>query len=233
MKVSSRLAYISHNLLNVRQEIRAACDEAQRTYDDVSLIAVSKGQDIHKIKQAYDSGQRDFGESYAKEMAEKMAKASQLGLNQIRWHFIGAIQSNKINIIKDAHVVHSVCSVRHGELLNKAAIKNIEIFLQVNLNGDANRHGALPSDAPAIINRLKSYSMLDVKGLMAILPLDSPHSNEYWFHHMMKLKQDILAAGLLTCDSLSMGMSDDFREAIAQGSNFLRIGTRIFGPRGQ
>jgi len=221
---------VEQNYHDLLREIQTACDEAKRSRREVILVAVSKGHEFSEIKKVYDCGQRDFGESYAQELGQKIARAKSSGLHDIRWHFIGAIQSNKINIIKDAQVVQSISSVRHAKLLDGAAQQTIEIFLQVKLDDNPKRQGVGKEALISTISQIQSLPMLNLQGLMTVLPLDQ-NSPSFWFSQMANLRSEILRQGLLHRVMLSMGMSDDFFEAIAHGANFIRIGTRIFGPR--
>lgn len=228
---SDKNGHVIKNLDEVNIEIACACKSALRPQDQVTLIAVSKGHEFSLIQTAYHHGQRDFGESYAQEMAQKMAMATAEGLNDINWHFIGAIQSNKLKLIKEAHVVHSIGSARHAELLNDVAERPIDIFLQVNLEETLTRQGVYPREVPKTIERLLPFPQLRLRGLMAILPQDPGTSRSFWFEAMVKLKASILQKNLMPQVELSMGMSHDYIEAIGHGANFIRIGTRIFGPR--
>ncbi len=221
---------IEKNQKSLFLEIVSACDRAKRPETDVTVIAVSKGQAFRQIREAYDCGIRNFGESYAKEMAEKLIQARSLGINDIYWHFVGAIQSNKISIIKEAHMIHSIGSVRHAKLLNGVAEKCKDIFLQVNLDNNPNRQGVAPDKVLVAISEIKSLKALNLKGFMTVLPMDNKPPS-FWFSKMAALKNEILRHGLMDKVMLSMGMSGDFKEAIAYGADFLRIGSRIFGPR--
>lgn len=218
------------NLANMHKEIARACRRAARDPAEVRLIAVSKGHEFSKIKALYDLGQRDFGESYAQEFIKKYELATTMGL-KITWHFIGALQSNKLKLIKHAHYVHSVGSLRHAELLQAAVKSDLSIFLQVNLVQAGARQGVLVEDVVNTIKALTSYKKLILRGLMTIIPQHTNHKASFWFEKMAALRNSILKLGLLEEVSLSMGMSDDFVEAIEYGAHFVRIGTKIFGPR--
>jgi PLP dependent protein len=223
---------LAHNLYKIRDEIARACARYMRKPNDVKLIAVSKGYDFLNIVYAYHLGQRDFGESYAKEFEVKRKMAESCGFNDIKWHFIGAIQSNKLNIIKKADFIHSVGTIRHAHLLNNVAEKKtLSIFLQVNLSQNSNRQGFLSSEVTFAIKEILCFKKLHIWGLMTILPLHEAKEVGYWFKKMLALKKKIIKEGILEQVNLSMGMSNDFIEAIHYGADFLRIGTKIFGPR--
>lgn len=209
----------------LNQEIEDACLKYGRKKSEVNLIAVSKGHEISVIKEFYHLGVRDFGENYAQEFSAKLHDSEQQGL-KIKWHYIGVIQSNKINLVAKADVVHSLSSIRHAELLDQAANKNIQCFLQVDLKGD--RNGFSPSEVLSFLAKPWAYKNLEFCGLMTILPQDEQPAS-FWFQHMAELKKTLLKTWPKV--ELSMGMSADFIEAIAHGANYIRIGTRIFGER--
>lgn len=222
---------LAHCFSEIETAISDACRRASRSRHEVTLIAVTKGHDFSKLAAAYHLGQRDFGESYAHEMASKIKLAQTANLKDIKWHFMGAIQTNKLKLIRKADFVHSIGSVRHAELLNDMADKVIDIFLQVNLDGDVKRQGFLCADLLPAVKKVAGFKRLRLKGLMAILPQDPDSPMRVWFTKMVDLKRTILKSGLLEEVYLSMGMSDDFAEAIMHGTNFVRIGTKLFGPR--
>lgn len=218
---------IKDNLLSLNSEIEKCCAINHRDKNEVHLIAVSKGQKFDKIIAAYNLGVRHFGESYAQELAIKQKHASEASLNDIKWHFIGAIQTNKIKTVASADFVHSVGSIKHAEALSKAACREIQVFLQVNLGDSLVRPGFTEDalhHAWEIIEKLDNLKLI---GLMTILPLSPAMPQQYWFSKMDQIKQHIKKPLLL-----SMGMSGDFVEAIAAGANFIRIGEKLFGKRG-
>lgn len=222
---------LAERLSKTKQEIVEACEKDLRHVDEITLIAVSKGQDFAKILFAYELGQRDFGENYPQELAQKIKLAREHNLHEIRWHFIGAIQTNKIKIIKDAHVVHSVGSVKHAQALHQASEKGLPILLQVNLDQSAHRQGFLASELILAIEKISAFDRLSIAGLMTIAPHETNELPAEWFSRMALLKQDLLRRDILKSVTLSMGMSDDFTEAISYGANLVRIGTKIFGSR--
>jgi pyridoxal phosphate enzyme (YggS family) len=222
---------IGARLASLRDRIQKTCHETSRDPKSVHVIAVSKGHDFQAIKKAYDFGQRDFGESYAQDLDRKISEADKGGLNDIIWHFIGALQTNKIQTILKAKVIHSVGSLKHAALLNQKALKIVDIFLQVNLDSSPKRQGFYPADVTNAVIALDNLRNLSFKGLMCIAPQDHLHSPSYWFHHMANLKNEIIKSKLKKNVALSMGMSSDFADAILCGSNYVRSGTSIFGER--
>ncbi len=221
---------IAHRYLNFRTQLDEACVRAGRDAREICLIAVSKGHQFDRIKELYDLGQRDFGESYAQEFHDKYLQAKAQGL-AIKWHFIGALQSNKLKLIKDASVIHSIGSVRNAEMLSRLVSGPIDVYIQINLAGISSRHGVNYDDAIDLVKKIKAVENINILGLMTILPIDSEQTQSFWFHQMAALRDRVIEQKLLDHVSLSMGMSDDFITAIHFGATCLRIGTALFGPR--
>jgi PLP dependent protein len=221
---------IQANLATVLKLIQKSCILAGRDQHEVTLIAVSKGHDFSAIQAAYELGQRHFGESYAQEMTEKIAQAHHQGLADITWHFIGAIQSNKLKAISKADVIHSLGTTKHAQLLNDVAEKTLPVFLQVNLGQEPKRQGFSPADLALATGFIRQLDFITLKGLMCIPPQDPTKTPRFWFQKMIELKL-LLEQKLTTNLALSMGMSDDFTDAIAMGADYVRVGTRIFGGR--
>lgn len=200
---------------NVREEIQPF---------GATLIAVSKGQPFEKIETLYALGQRDFGENYSQELVEKAKYALEKGL-QIRWHFIGKLQSNKIkSLIPYVFCYHSVENQKQLELIDRFSQKTADVFIQVNVDREATKGGLEPEKLRSFFENLKAYSKIKVLGLMAIPERDSERA----FVEMKNLSDSL---GSLTDHRLSMGMSDDYVVALQNGATHLRIGTKIFGPR--
>lgn len=221
------LRIINDNLSSLNKEIEACCKAVHRERDEVHLIAVSKGQKFDKITAAYSLGLRHFGESYAQELLIKQKHAQEAGLRDIKWHFIGAIQTNKIKIIASADYVHSVGSIVHAQALSKAASHEIKVFLQVNMGGALTRQGFREDEIHHAWESIEKLENLRLVGLMTILPLTPAMPHHYWFAKMNQLREQIQKP-----IHLSMGMSGDFAEAIMAGADFIRIGEKLFGKRG-
>lgn len=187
-------------------------------------LAVSKGQPLEKIKALYAKGQRDFGENYAEEFITKK-EALKTDCPDIRWHFIGQIQSNKIKLIAQADYIHSLASLKHAGLLaEQTSHSQLPVFIQINLSGEPHRGGILPSELPEFVKALSSIPRLKLIGLMTVLPIHTNHPPSYWFAQMQALKHP-------DYPELSMGMSDDYQEAIKYGATWIRLGSALFGIR--
>ena len=195
--------------------------------DDVTLVAVSKTKGIEEILEAYNLGIRDFGENYVQELTNKMDSLPK----DIRWHMIGHLQTNKVKelVKRNIYLIESVDSIKLAKEINKVAIKNnkkIDILIEVNIANDINKTGCDISSLDNIILCVKELSNINFKGLMAIAPCtDDTNVIRNCFKEMKKLKDKY------NLELLSMGMSNDYKIAIEEGSNIIRIGTKIFGER--
>ncbi len=192
------------------------------------LIAVSKGQDLEKIKKLYDIGQRDFGENFLQELKEKKDVLP----SDIRWHFLGNIQSNKINdIVLYSDLIHSIGRFKILDKISKiGSKKNIQILLQLKLGEEETKSGFSEAEIYEIVASNESTN-ITIKGLMVIaeggveeekLQLQFSQAKNV-FEKIKSMNKDI--------EFLSMGMSNDYELAISHGSNMIRIGTSIFGAR--
>lgn len=220
---------IAQNLTLVRQKMAQAAQAAGRNVDDVTLLAVSKTQPAHAIESAYNAGQREFGENYLQEALEKIALLEHLPL---QWHFIGPIQSNKTRALAEHFDwVHSVDRVKIGQRLAQqrpAHLPPLQLCVQVNIDDDPSKAGCQPKEALALVQTLSTLPQLKLRGLMAI---PKPDNSAQAFADLRALRDQISANTGLTLDTLSMGMSGDLEQAVAEGSTLVRIGTAIFGER--
>lgn len=219
----------------IRERIAAACTRAGRSADEVTLVAVSKGHDIAAIEAMAALGVDDFGESYVQEWQRKAAH-----VENVRWHFIGHLQSNKAKFIVD-HValIHSVDRASLMKALARRSDHPVDILLQINVGEDPAKFGADPGAVTATLEKALSYEGLRVRGLMTIPPFgDDPEDSRPHFralHAAFEGCRDWLSARaperLADFCELSMGMSDDFEVAIEEGATLIRVGTALFGPR--
>ncbi len=220
-------ATIENNLAHITQLIHQAETRAHRTPNSVLLLAVSKKQSAEKIRQAYDAGQRAFGENYLQEAIDKQ---SQLKDCDIQWHFTGSIQSNKTKLIA-THFdwVHSVDRLSIAQRLDAQRpphLPPLNICIEVNIDDEESKSGVSPNDVLLLAKDIAALKHLKLRGLM-IIP--KKNSTEV-FAQLAGLQNQLIQAGFLL-DTLSMGMSSDFETAIAAGSTIVRIGTAIFGER--
>ncbi|QKT04241.1 YggS family pyridoxal phosphate-dependent enzyme [Ectothiorhodospiraceae bacterium 2226] len=223
---------LSARLARVHQRMRAAEAAAGRPPGDTHLLAVSKYQPAAAIRALAARGQRDFGESYAQEALEKMGALRDLDLT---WHYIGPLQSNKTRAVAEHfHWAHSLDSLKLAERLNAqrpAALPPLEVCLQVNLSGEAQKRGVAPSELPALAHAVAALPRLRLRGLMT-LPRRSEggEAQRAPFRALREARERLRAEGL-ALDVLSMGMSEDLEAAIMEGSDWIRIGTALFGER--
>lgn len=224
---------ILRNYQQVLARIRQAADSCQRDPDQIRLIAVSKTHAVEAIKVLLDAGHRDFGESYAQELA---AKAAELPA-EVRWHFVGRIQTNKLNkIVPYAHCIHAVDSFEHAQAIAQALSKagragRFPIYLSVNIGDEPQKSGLAPAAIPVITKQIQAdLPVLEVLGVMAIPPADLNDQNypSILPPAYVRLQQLAHSTGK---GELSLGMTNDLRLAIAAGSTALRIGSAIFGDR--
>lgn len=223
------MSTIAANLQAVMSRIARA---ARRDTAGVALLAVSKTFPADTVRECAAAGQRAFGENYLQEALEKINALAALGLE---WHFIGPIQSNKTRpIAEHFHWVHSVERERVAARLNEArpaGLPPLNVCLQVNVSGEASKSGVAPQDVGALARAVSVLPRLKLRGLMAI-PEPTPDSTlrRQRFVLLRELQTQLIAEGL-ALDTLSMGMSDDLEDAIAEGSTLVRVGSAIFGSR--
>lgn len=229
---------VVQNLAAVRERIAAAASRAGRRPEEVALMAVSKTFPPAVIREAYQAGQRLFGENRVQEFAEKASALSDL--TGAEWHLIGHLQSNKAAKAAELFVaVDSVDSLRLAEKLHAAAQKankRLPVLIEVNIGGEAAKSGATP-DSPELEQLLLAAQRLEALqfgGLMTIPPFgEDPQRARPFFRRLRELRDQIAARHLpaVSLDVLSMGMSHDFEVAIEEGSTCVRVGTAIFGER--
>ncbi len=226
---------ISSNLAAVREQIAEACRKAGRREDEVTLIAVSKTKSAAAIREAWDAGQREFGESYVQEFLEKVEAPELSGL-LLDWHFIGHLQSNKVRQIVDkVTMAHGIDKVSTAEELSKRAAQHdltVDYLLEVNVSREGTKYGLDPDSVLQAAEQCFTLPNVRLRGLMTIASPDPSEARREFAElrqTLDKLRQNAPEPSLLT--ELSMGMSGDFEEAILEGATMIRIGTAIFGWR--
>ncbi len=226
------MSAIAEALAEVRSRIERAAKSASRDPNSVRLVAVSKTKPAAAVREAYAAGQRDFGENYAQELAEK---AEQLGdLADIRWHFIGHLQSNKAKLVAPvARVVHTVDTPSLARELAKRVEKlgrePLRVLVEVNVGGEAQKHGVSPDAVGELLDAVAAQPGLVLQGLMTIPPHDLDETRRA-FEALAELRER--HGGAERLPELSMGMTDDLEIAVACGATMVRVGTAIFGARG-
>ena len=223
------LRSIASNIAAVRREIAIAAAACGRDPCDIELIAVSKARPADAIRAAVAAGCRSFGENYP---AEAIAKQDELEDLDVTWHYIGAIQSNKTRLIASRFAwVHTVARAKIARRLSEQVPPGhrLNVCLQVNVDHDPNKAGVDPEDAAALLATARALPNLQVRGLMTILHPRSPPQAGY--ARLAELFHALRSVAPEPWDTLSMGMSADYREAIAAGATHIRVGTAIFGER--
>lgn len=223
---------ISERLQAVRAGIDTAAISAGRDPQQVHLLAVSKAHPATAIREAFAAGQRRFGENY---LQEALDKQMQLGDLAIEWHFIGPIQSNKTQpIARHFDWAHSVDRLKIAQRLSMARpdhLPPLQICLQVNVSKEETKSGLAAEEAAELAHAVSALPHLQLRGLMAIpAPTSDVDLQRAQFRQVRELFESLQQQGLML-DTLSIGMSDDYPAAIAEGSTMVRIGSAIFGPR--
>jgi pyridoxal phosphate enzyme (YggS family) len=223
---------IANNLTAIKNQISAYEKKYDRKQGEVKLLAVSKNQPVEKIKAAIEAGQFAFGENY---LQEALAKMMVLADKRIEWHFIGPIQSNKTRKIAEHFAwVHSIDSLKIAKRLNDQRpphLTPLNVCIEVNVSAEATKSGVKLDDAASLISDCLSLPRLKLRGLMTIpASYDNFSDQRHAFHKLYSLWQTLHQQNS-SFDTLSMGMSNDFEAAIAEGSTLVRIGTAIFGER--
>ena len=203
-----------------------------RNAGDVRLLAVSKTKPVEDILSAYDAGQRAFGENY---LQEALHKITQLADRAIEWHYIGRLQRNKTNDVSRCFAwVHGLESLKHAKRLSEQrpdALPPLQVCIQVNLSGEANKGGVATETLLPLAQAIATLPHLKLRGLMTMPNPNSSHEAQRAVFADLRTHLAHLRNAGLDVDTLSMGMSGDLEDAIAEGATIVRIGTDIFGPR--
>jgi hypothetical protein len=234
MESEKDMSQIAENLDRIREKIVAAAKKAGRNPSEVTLIAVSKIKPVSAVLEAIQAGQRDFGENYVQEAREKVAA---IDLPDVRWHFIGHLQSNKAKYVAPSfNMVHTVDSPKLAKELAKRA-KNagrvLPVLVEVNIAGEQSKTGIDADQVKELVSLVSATEGLSLRGLMTMPPFLPAEQARPYFVALRNLRDELakdLAPGA-SLDALSMGMSGDFEVAIEEGATLVRVGTAIFGSR--
>lgn len=226
---------IKENYLEVKKQVSSICRDNHIEENKVTLIAVSKTKPVSAIEEVYAAGCRDFGENKAQELVAKYDELPK----DIRWHFIGTLQKNKVKyVVGRAFLIHSVDSYELALEIQKRAEKqdvHCDILIEVNVAGEDSKQGI--TDFSEVLSTIEKISLLKnvhIKGLMTIAPIcEKSSDNAIYFKQLKDLSVDIKAKNIdnVCMDILSMGMSSDYDTAIVEGATYVRVGTSIFGER--
>ena len=224
---------IADNLTQIHQSVKKLETQNQRPAGSVKVLAVSKTKPISDLVEAYQVGQRAFGENYVQEAADKKQQLAHL--SDIEWHFIGPIQSNKSRIVAETmDWVHTIDRAKIATRLSEqrpSHLPQLNVCVQVNISEETSKSGVMLDELDALIEHVLQQPNLCLRGLMAIpAPQESEQQQIHVYQPLTRAYQT-LQSRIKTIDTLSIGMSNDMNAAIASGSSMVRIGTAIFGQR--
>lgn len=224
---------IAENLAQIQQQIQSCEIQYGRAPQDVRLLAVSKTKPTAAIQEAYEAGQRLFGENYVQEVVSKKAELGHL--SDIEWHFIGPIQSNKSRSVAECvDWVHTIDREKIAQRLNDQrpdTLSELNVCIQVNLSGETSKSGVQMEDVLVLAERIQTMPRLVLRGLMAIPAPQQDEASQIAIYRPLQDMYQQLRSRYNRVDTLSIGMSGDMSAAIAAGSTIVRIGTAIFGER--
>ncbi|WP_434345207.1 YggS family pyridoxal phosphate-dependent enzyme [Myxococcus virescens] len=218
---------VAERLASVRERVAAACARAGRPVESVTLVAVSKLKPADLIREAYAAGQRDFGENYAQELRDKAAEMEDL--EGLRWHAIGALQTNKVKYVaRAAGAFHALDRLEVARELSKRreGAPPLPVYVEVNVGGEATKSGLAPDALGVFLDEVRALPGLQVVGLMALPPPTEEEARAR--ADFQALRELARVHGL---PGLSMGTTHDFEWAIEEGATVVRVGTAIFGER--
>ncbi len=223
----------------IQKRIVDAARRAGRNPDEITLVVVSKGFGIDRIKEAIDAGVTIFGENKVQELLPKIEAVGHGMPMPVIWHFIGHLQGNKVKYITgEVDLIHSIDSLKLAEEVNyRAEKKGIvqNILLEINVSGEKSKFGIRPDGTADIVTGVSRLSNVALKGLMTIAPYsEDPEESRPHFRKLRELRDEIIMNSPPSDNftELSMGMSNDFEVAIEEGATLVRVGSAIFGERG-
>jgi len=211
----------------VIETINEAARRSNRDPGDIKLIAVTKTVGIEAVRQAFSLGINDFGENRVQDAAAKVA-----GLPEVRWHFIGHLQTNKVkNVVPAYSLIHSLDRLSLAEALQGYAEKldrEVEVLIQVNVSGESSKYGMQPEELPGFLSKISAFNCLKVRGLMTMAPfVDDPEEARPFFQKLRLLRDENAGTGF-ELKELSMGMTNDYTVAVEEGATMVRIGSALF-----
>ena len=218
--------------VDFKEDLRLFCSENKIDNDKISIVGVSKKKSLEDILDLYKLGLRDFGENYAQELNEKSLAVDS---EKIRWHFMGPIQTNKIGlIVKNSYLVHSVDRekvVKKMDFESEKINKIQKVLVQVNISGETSKSGISTGDTEEFMDFVDSFDNLELAGLMFM-----PNINQDKASHIKEITNSValfndMKSKRRNIQILSLGTSSDYKECIKAGSNLIRVGEILFGPR--
>ena len=229
---------VAQRRAQIMERVARAARAAGRDPDGVTVCAVSKTVDVPEVQAARAAGYASFGENRPQELARKLAVLrNDPAFADVQWHMIGNLQENKINHVLAEHptLIHSIASPKLAEAVSKRAVVHgmvQPVLLEVNVSGEDSKSGMAPQELRASYERLAELPGIALRGLMTMAPQGSPAVASQTFAGLRALRDELQEtyASAASLTELSMGMSEDFEEAIAQGATIVRLGRVIFDP---
>lgn len=225
---------IKENIKSVREKMKSACIRSGRDIDEVKLVAVTKTIDAGRIMEVVECGAGILGENKVQEVLEKYDHVQ----GNVQWHMIGHLQTNKVKYIADkVSMIHSLDSIKLAEEIDRRLYdlgRSMDVLVEINIGGEESKHGIRPEDTKEFIESVCKYNNLKILGLMTVAPaFDDLEKVRPYFKEMKNIFKSIGMGNMKNVEMkyLSMGMTNDFEIALEEGSNIIRIGTGIFGPR--
>jgi len=223
------MSVIAQRTRMVEERVAKAAAQSGRDPADIQIIAASKYADLAELSDAIDAGIDIFGENRAQELVRKSERTGE----SVHWHFIGHLQSNKVRmVVPRVDLIHSLDSVELAREVDKRAVgvpKVQDVLVEVNVSGEQTKHGVSPDELEGVLLKAAELDNLNVLGLMCMAPLGSELQSRQVFRELRDLAERASAKGLLPVSyELSMGMTNDFEIAIAEGATMIRIGSAIF-----
>lgn len=229
--------YIGSNWAEVIRKAKLAAEKCGRNFDDILVLAVSKTHPLEAVISGMEAGIKEFGENYAQELKDKQAEVIAENVKQPNWHFIGHLQTNKVKYLAPfVKMIHSVDSEKLAEEISKQAIRNnrnIDILLQVNSSGEDSKSGCEPNQVFELAAAVIQLPNITVRGLMTIGSFSTDGEvSKREFTLLRNLRNELQTLHPeIDFHHLSMGMTNDYEIAIAEGATIVRVGTAIFGAR--
>ena len=224
---------IKNNLEIINEKIKKAALKANRSPEEIKLVAVTKTATIEQIKEAINAGVKIIGENKVQEAKEKY----QILTADTEWHLVGHLQTNKVKYaIEIFDCIQTVDSIKLAKEIDKRSLqfeKTTNVLVEVNVSGEETKYGIKPEEVEPFLKEISEFSRIRVRGLMTIVPIIEEDKEEVrpYFRKLRELSKEIKSKNIknLKMDYLSMGMTDDFEVAIEEGANMVRIGRGIFG----
>ncbi|MCE9654774.1 YggS family pyridoxal phosphate-dependent enzyme [Clostridium celatum] len=216
--------------MSIENKIKNILNEIPK---DVTLIAVSKTKPVELIMEAYNASQRDFGENKVQDLISK----KEVLPKDIRWHFIGKLQTNKVKyLVNNVYLIHSLSSIKLAEKIENEFGKSnsiANVLIQINIGREESKSGILEEDIEDLISFVEECNFIKVNGIMVIIPKGSEEENRYYFRKTKSIYEELKKRTFknIKMEFLSMGMTNDYKIAIEEGATTIRVGSGIFGAR--